>query len=32
MRDLIVLIALPFIGVWVLVGKAKRLFRKAQEK
>jgi len=26
------LLALPFIGIWVLVGKAKRLFRKAQEK
>jgi len=32
MRDLIILLALPFIGIWVLVGKAKRLFRKAQEK
>jgi hypothetical protein len=32
MRDLIILLALPFIGVWVLIGKAKRLFRKAQEK
>jgi hypothetical protein len=31
-RDLIVLISIPFIGIWVLVGKAKRLFRKAQEK
>jgi len=31
-RDLIVLIAIPFIGIWVLVGKVKRLFRKAQEK
>jgi hypothetical protein len=31
MRDLIILLALPFIGIWVLVGKAKRLFRKAQE-
>jgi len=32
MRDLIILFALPFIGIWVLVGKTKRLFRKAQEK
>ena len=31
-RDLIVLIAIPFIGVWVLVSKVARLFRKAQEK
>jgi hypothetical protein len=32
MRDLIILFALPFIGVWVIVGKITRLFRKAQEK
>ena len=31
-RDLIVLLAIPFIGVWVLVSKFIRLFRKAQEK
>jgi hypothetical protein len=30
-RDLIVLIAIPFINVWVLVSKVARLFRKAQE-
>jgi hypothetical protein len=30
-RDLIVLLAIPFIGIWVLVGKVARLFRKAQE-
>jgi hypothetical protein len=30
MRDLIILFALPFIGVWVLAGKAKRLFRKTK--
>jgi hypothetical protein len=32
MRDLIILFALPFIGVWVIVGKITRLFRKASEK
>lgn len=31
-RDLIILLAIPFIGVWVLVGKVKILFRKAEEK
>jgi hypothetical protein len=31
-RDLIILLALPFIGVWVLVNKVLMLFRKAQEK
>ena len=31
-RDLIVLLAIPFIGVWVLISKFIRLFRKAQEK
>lgn len=31
-RNLIVLLVIPFIGVWVLVSKFIRLFGKAQEK